>query len=178
MPFDLTKRSQSQPVYRFGRGGAGNVRPVLGSHGPAASRPGPGGHGPVRTHEVVDRRNEVTTTGRGGAGNIRPPLTDARAGVESAIRIEARYIKDLKSRKGEQIRSTGRGGAGNIFLSRSRPHDQYPSSTRSGCYWNLDSRPPCDPSKLHGLERSNVEREESAQHSASQSNRAAGYAPA
>lgn len=57
----------------------------------------------VVDHEKRLTDHELITTGRGGAGNTRSPSKGAGAAAEATIRIEARYIEERESRKGEQI---------------------------------------------------------------------------
>jgi len=142
MPSNTTEGHQSQLIYTYGRGGAGNIH--CSSVPRNLCQPGPDGCSPQGC-ELANRRNEqVTSTGRGGAGNLRSPTRDAHAAAEAAIRIDGRYIRELYSEKGEKIYSTGRGGAGNISRSVIRPLDPCGRaplnrlfSTNHGRFWSF-----------------------------------------
>lgn len=118
----VSRGRESNTYASSGRGGAGNIVPASGSPD-AERRPGEAGpddYSLSRGRELPPPSNQTGNigSGRGGAGNVYAPSRGAAVENISALREEAKYVRELA--KGDAPVSQGRGGAGNISNSRSR----------------------------------------------------------
>jgi len=117
-------RSRDPGYYSSGRGGAGNIHPVVdgdrGSDVDVQEFPWPRGR-----ERAPVTRGRVRSTGRGGYGNFRqPPLPHEFSYSPRELEILRTHAEAERN----ALRSSGRGGLGNIAIPGASGWDDNPHS--------------------------------------------------